>query len=88
MDHLEKSSEGTPYEEAAHKMVHFYHTKEASLMDTPEHVAKVVKRIVEAKHLKTRYQNNIISKTLCLCLAMRVVVCLTGSLRVQHVHNK
>jgi len=53
MDHLEKSSEGTPYEEDAHKMVHFYHTKEASLMDTPEHVAKVVKRIIEAKHPKT-----------------------------------
>lgn len=64
MDHLEKSSEGTPYEEDAHKMVHFYRTKEASLMDTPEHVAKVVKRIIEAKHPKTRYQNNIISKTL------------------------
>ena len=64
MDHLEKSSEGTPYEEDAHKMVHFYRTKEASLMDTPEHVAKVVKKIIETKHPKTRYQNNIISKTL------------------------
>ena len=64
-DHLEKSGKGTVYEEISTQVANYYremYKKEGMLMSSPEKLAKIVKKIIEAKNPKSRYQDSFAAK--------------------------
>lgn len=66
-DHLAAVGKGTAYEEECVRVAKTYHNnyradKKNAIMNTPENLAALVKKIIEAKNPKTRYQDSAMAK--------------------------
>lgn len=65
-DHLLKAGKGTAYEEASKQVADYYKNlfsgKKNSLVNKPENLAKLAKKIIEARKPKARYQDTFMSK--------------------------
>lgn len=66
-DHLEVAGKGTPYEKDCKSVADFYRAgytagKTSAVYNSPENLAKLVKKAIEAKNPKTRYQDSLLAK--------------------------
>ncbi|BDR55728.1 oxidoreductase [Xylocopilactobacillus apis] len=64
-DHLEDSGKNSPYEKITKKVADYYrqmYLKKSSLVNDPKKIALIVKKAIEAKKPKTRYQDSLPAK--------------------------
>lgn len=66
-DHLEAAGKGTAYEEECRKVAEYYRKgytagKQNAVFNSAEALAELVKKVIEAEHPKTRYQDSMLAK--------------------------
>ena len=65
-DHLEESGKGTAYEQISKQVADYYREMYKGdlgmMMNSPEKLAELVKKIIEAENPKTRYQDSMMAK--------------------------